>query len=89
LTASMPTNRTTPTTASARVQRLAIEALKAADQLIARPLNEFDAELHLAPPMAIITMVLDHLEDGLYRAEKLDQSHRTEDLRVDRLLAGT
>jgi hypothetical protein len=51
-------------------------------------LNEFDAELHLAGPTAIITMVLDHLEDGLYRAGKLDQSHRPEDLRVDRLLAG-
>ena len=84
----MPTNRATLTAASARLQRIAIDALKAADELIAQPLNEHDAELHLAAPTAIIAMVLDHLEDRVYRAEKLDQSHRAEDMRLDRLLAG-
>jgi hypothetical protein len=84
----MPTNRTTPTAASTRLCRLAIDALQAADELIAQPMDDMQAELHLAPAASILTIVLDHLQDALYRAEKLDQSHGAEDLRVNRILAG-
>jgi hypothetical protein len=51
-------------------------------------MDDMQAELHLAPAASILTIVLDHLQDALYRAEKLDQSHGAEDLRVNRILAG-
>lgn len=70
----MPTNRTCPTAASARLQRSAIEALRAADKLIAQPLDEFNADVHLAGPIAILASIL-------------DQSHYQEYLRVNRILA--
>jgi hypothetical protein len=39
----------------------------ATHDLIAQPMDEFDAERHLAAPASIIAMVLDHLEDAIYR----------------------
>lgn len=50
-------------------------------------MDELDADLHLAAPASIIAAVLERLDDALYRAENLDQGHRAEDLRIDRILA--
>ena len=87
VTASMSTSRT-PTTAAGRLSRLAIDALQAADEFLALLLDEGQAELQLAPTLSIFAMVLDHLEDALYQAENLDQSHRADDLAINHALAG-
>jgi hypothetical protein len=65
---------------AARLVRLAVEAQPIADQLAAAPLNDVDTELLLAPAAAALATMLDTLEDSMYRADKLDQSHCASDL---------
>jgi hypothetical protein len=85
---AMPTNRTHLSAASSRLCRAAVDALQAADELLAQPLDEFEAERYLTPGLSILAMALDHLQDGLYQAEQLDQSHRASDLAISRMFAG-
>jgi hypothetical protein len=87
-TAVMPTNRTTLPAASSRLCRLAVEALQTTDALLAQPFNDADGDVYLVPAMSLLNMALDRLQDRMYRAQKLDQSHRAEDLTIDRMLAG-
>jgi hypothetical protein len=86
--AAMPTNHTHPSAASSRLCRTAVDVLQAADELLAQPLDEYEAERYLTPGLSILAMVVDQLSDGLYHAEQLDQSHRANDLATNRMLAG-
>lgn len=72
------------------VHRALAEAQLAVDQLIAVAMaeHEFAAEMLLAPAALLASSIADDLADALYRNEKLDQSHRSNDLAVARALAG-
>jgi hypothetical protein len=83
----MPPNHTHLTRLSAHLAHLTIDAIQTADQLLAQPMNDAEAELHLTPAASLLTMLLDQLQDALYRAEKLDQSHRQRDLIIAQTIA--
>ena len=84
----MPTNHTTPTDLSRRLVRLALDADQLAYALTSHPMNDIQADMHLGPPALLLRHVIEVLEDAMYEAEKLDQSHQAEDRTVARLLAG-
>ena len=88
ISAGMPTNHTTRLTVlSARISRLAVEAQRAADQLLAESLDYGEAEAVLAAPTLLLSSLVEDLMDTIYRSEKLDERHRLQDLAIAREIA--
>ena len=87
--ASMPTNHATTSTTrlSARLSRLAVEAQRIADQLAARPLDGYEAELALGLPSFQLAKVVEQLEDAIFSAAWEAPTQRARDLAIARAIA--
>jgi hypothetical protein len=85
----VPTNRPSTTALSARLTTLALDVQRAADQLLAEPMNDVEVSRHLSAPVVLLSALLDQLADAIYRAEKLEQSNRLRDLEIARLIVGS
>jgi hypothetical protein len=79
----MPANPTTRL--AAQLTRLALDVDHVALRLAAE--EHLDVETLLPGAMHLLATALDELETALYLAEKLDQSHRAQDLAAARATA--
>lgn len=79
----MPTRYTTRL--ALRLTRLALEVDQITQQLAAEP--HIEIETLIPGAASLLTTALDRLENALYLAEELDQSHRAQDLAVARATA--
>jgi hypothetical protein len=79
----MPTSHTTRL--AVQLTRLALDVDQVARQLAAE--EHLDTETLLPGAIYLLATALDELENALYLAEKLDQSHRREDLATARATA--
>ena len=64
-----------------------VHALRATDQLVAQYVDNTDVDHHLMPSLAILINAIDRLQDAVYQAESIDQSHRADDLALNRAIA--
>jgi hypothetical protein len=69
----------TPRQLSIRLARLAFEVDRVVQQITAEPLDDGDSAL-ITPAARHLALAVDLLEDGLYVADKLDQSRPWERL---------
>ncbi len=83
----MPTNHTHFTAASTKLRRLALDVLIATNELVAHYIEDVEVDRYLAPPLAILTVASDHLQDSIYQAETFDHRRRADDLAAYRALA--
>ena len=79
----MPTSHTTRL--ALRLTRLALDVDRLARQLAAE--EHIDTESLVPGAIYLLATAVEELEVALYRAEKLDQSHRAEDLPAARAIA--